>query len=86
MTTGSLDIEQPGELFAAMADRPIERLPRMTINLFSGGKHAGQQCPIQDVLIVPASAATIGNGLVMSSAVYQAAVRLVQKKSLNSPR
>ena len=66
--------------FAAMADRPIEQLPRMTINLFSGGKHAGQQCPIQDVLIVPASAATIGDGLVMSSAVYQAAVRLVQKK------
>ena len=67
--------------FAAMADRPIEQLPRMTINLFSGGKHAGQQCPIQDVLIVPASAATIGDGLVMSSAVYQAAVRLVQKNT-----
>jgi enolase len=66
--------------FAAMADRPIERLPRMTINLFSGGKHAGQQSPIQDVLIVPASSAAIGDGLVMSSAVYQAAVRLVQEK------
>jgi enolase len=52
----------------------------MTINLFSGGKHAGQQSPIQDVLIVPASSAAIGDGLVMASAVYQAAVRLIQKK------
>lgn len=66
--------------FVAMSDRPIERLPRMMINLFGGGKHAGQQSPIQDVLIVPASSAAIGDGLVMSSAVYQAAVRLVEKK------
>ena len=29
-------------------------LPRLTINLFSGGKHAGGQVPIQDVLVVPA--------------------------------
>ena len=28
-------------------------LPRLTINLFSGGKHAGGQVPIQDVLLVP---------------------------------
>ena len=28
-------------------------LPRLTINLFSGGKHAGGQVPIQDVLVVP---------------------------------
>lgn len=66
--------------FALMADRPIRRLPRMTINLFSGGKHAGQQCPIQDVLIVPASTVAINDGLVMASAVYQAAVRLIHTK------
>lgn len=66
--------------FAGMLDRPIQRLPRMTINLFSGGKHAGQQIPIQDVLIIPAPSVGIGDGLVMASAVYQAAVRLVQRK------
>ncbi len=31
-------------------------LPQLTINLFSGGKHAGGQVPIQDVLLVPVSA------------------------------
>lgn len=66
--------------FAAMLGQPVSRLPRMTINLFSGGKHAGQQVSIQDVLIVPAAASSIADGLVMASAVYRAAVRLMQKK------
>jgi enolase len=66
--------------FADMLGEPIERLPRMTINLFSGGKHAGGQVPIQDVLIVPASAKTIDQGLVMTSAVYHAAVKLIARK------
>ena len=35
---------------------PLRTLPRLTINLFSGGKHAGGQVPIQDVLVVPARA------------------------------
>ena len=58
----------------------IRRLPRLTINLFSGGKHAGQQLPIQDVLIIPASPTTVADSLVMASAVYQAAVRLIAAK------
>jgi enolase len=51
-------------------------LPRPTINLFSGGKHAGGQAPIQDVLVVPASARTMDEGLAMTFAVYQAAAEL----------
>jgi enolase len=66
--------------FAAMLGQTVDRLPRMTINLFSGGKHAGQQVSIQDVLMVPAAAASIADGLVMASAVYRAAVRLLRKK------
>jgi enolase len=66
--------------FAAMLGEPIRQMPRMTINLFSGGKHAGGQVAIQDVLIVPAAAANIDGGLVMASAVYQAAVRLIERK------
>jgi enolase len=66
--------------FAEMLGEPIRRLPRMTINLFSGGKHAGRQVAIQDVLIVPVAAATIDEGLVAASAVYQAAVRLIERK------
>ena len=34
-------------------------LPHPTINLFSGGKHAGGQVAIQDVLLVPVGVATI---------------------------
>jgi enolase len=55
-------------------------LPRPTINLFSGGKHAGGQAPIQDVLVVPASARTIDEALAVTFAVYQAAAELSYRK------
>jgi enolase len=48
-------------------------LPRPTINLFSGGKHAGGQVPIQDVLIVPLSPRTIDDCLSMTFEIYQRA-------------
>jgi len=54
-------------------------LPRLTINLFSGGKHAGGQVPIQDVLLVP-TAHTIDEGLATVFAVYQAAAELAHTK------
>ncbi len=40
--------------FAAILDPNLELalLPRPTINLFSGGKHAGGQVEIQDILLV----------------------------------
>lgn len=54
-------------------------LPRPTINLFSGGKHAGGQVPIQDVLIMPAAARTMDDALAMTFAVYQAAADLANR-------
>ncbi len=68
--------------FAAMATPggTARQLPRMTINLFSGGKHAGGQVAIQDVLIIPAAATTIEEGLATTYAVYQAAAELGMKK------
>jgi enolase len=66
--------------FADIAGVARPSLPRMTINLFSGGKHAGGQVPIQDVLVVPASARTIDEGLAMTYAVYQAAAELTCRK------
>lgn len=66
--------------FAAMLDDQPRTLPRMTINLFSGGKHAGGQVCIQDVLVVPTAAATIDDGLAATAAVYQAAAKLTQEK------
>ena len=60
------------------------RLPRLTINLFSGGKHAGGQIPIQDLLIVP-HAATVDDSLAMCHAVYQSALRLTWQKYQSRP-
>src|SRR5439155_852472 len=61
------------EHFATIAGRRAISLPRMTINLFSGGKHGGGQMPIQDVLVVPASSKSIDEGLAIAYAVYYAA-------------
>jgi enolase len=54
-------------------------LPRLTVNLFSGGKHAGGQVPIQDVLLAPVSARTIDDSLAMVYEVYQAAAELTYR-------
>ncbi|MGA9354223.1 MAG: enolase C-terminal domain-like protein, partial [Terriglobales bacterium] len=66
--------------FADMLGTPATVLPRLTINLFSGGKHAGQQVSVQDVLIIPMSARTIDEALVSAFDVYQAAADLVLTK------
>lgn len=56
------------------------RLPRPTINLFSGGKHAGGQVAIQDVLLLPVAATTIADALAHTCAVFHAAARLVAER------
>ena len=66
--------------FADMMGQPLRTLPRPTINLFSGGKHAGELCPIQDVLVVPVSATTIDRSLSDTFAVYQSASKLIARK------
>jgi enolase len=66
--------------FSEMIGFPAHRLPRLTINLFSGGKHAGQQVSVQDVLIIPMSAQTIDETLVCASDVYHAAADLILRK------
>ncbi|MGA9473145.1 MAG: enolase [Terriglobales bacterium] len=66
--------------FADMRGAPANTLPRLTINLFSGGKHAGQQVSVQDVLIIPMSARTIDESLVAAFDVYQAAADIILKK------
>jgi len=66
--------------FSEMLGSSADALPRLTINLFSGGKHAGQQVSIQDVLIIPMSAQTVDEALVAAFDVYQAAAELVFEK------
>ncbi len=66
--------------FADMLGASANVLPRLTINLFSGGKHAGQQVSVQDVLIIPMSAKSIDEILVSAFDVYQAAADLILRK------
>jgi enolase len=49
------------------------RLPRLMINLISGGKHGGQQTAIQDVQLVIPNAPTIRRTLEVMSDVFNAA-------------
>ncbi len=66
--------------FASLLGEEPKNLPRLTINLLSGGKHAGEQVAIQDVLMVPVSAATIDESLATAFDVYQAAASLVENR------
>ena len=65
--------------FAQLAGTNLEFLPRPTINLFSGGKHAGGQVPIQDLLMVPGQD-TVGNLLECAYQVFQSAASICQQK------
>lgn len=66
--------------FADLAAEPLRQLPRLSVNLFSGGKHAGGQVAIQDVLLVPLRAPSIAESLAMICAVVRAAGRLCETK------
>jgi len=55
-------------------------LPRPTINLFSGGEHAGGQVAIQDVLMVPLATTTMADTLAMAVEVFQCAAELMHAR------
>jgi enolase len=65
---------------ADLLGRIPDALPRPTINLFSGGKHAGGQIPIQDTLVVPLEAKTMDEALATTYRVYQSAAKLGLEK------
>ncbi|MDB6095111.1 MAG: Enolase [Verrucomicrobia bacterium] len=66
--------------FAEIAGLPLRSLPQLTVNLFSGGKHAGEQAPLQDILLVPTGAKNVDEGLEAVVSVYRAATKLIWKK------
>ena len=66
--------------FAELLERPLVRIPRPMINLFSGGKHAGGQVEIQDVLVVPLAARTVDEALASTFDVYRLASELIQRE------
>ena len=68
------------QYFATLTGVTAGVLPRLTINLFSGGRHAGGQVAIQDVLLVPAKARSIDESLARTYDVYQSAGKLVHER------
>ncbi len=67
------------QYFAKLLNNTSPKLPRLTINLFSGGKHAGGQVAIQDLLVVPL-VDNIADALAMTFEIYQCAAELTSKK------
>ena len=65
---------------ASLVGHTPDRLPRPTVNLFSGGKHAGGQVEVQDVLVVVPAARTIDEALAVTSDVYAAAAALCRDR------
>ena len=59
---------------------PPVGLPRPTVNLFSGGAHAGGQVPLQDLLILPRKAQSMAVALEICVAVYESAADLTGDK------
>ncbi len=68
------------QYFGRLLTANTYRLPRLTVNLFSGGKHAGGQVPIQDLLIVPMSAISVEEALSDLYKVYYSAADIIRKK------
>ncbi|MCY3658658.1 MAG: enolase [Caldilineaceae bacterium] len=55
------------------------QLPSPTINLFSGGVHAGKQVALQDVLVLPLPARPIDEQMAAMAEVYACAVDLIAR-------
>jgi enolase len=68
------------EYFASLLPSASPRLPALTINLFSGGKHAFGQVAIQDVLVVPNPGSTISENLAKMYDIYQEAAAIIRKR------
>ena len=72
-------VERGVPLYAHLADMAglvPSKMPMPTINLFSGGLHAGGQVALQDVLVVPIGARTMDEALAMTAEVYACAAEL----------
>jgi enolase len=72
---------QPLYAYAGAMDGTFStpQLPRPMINLFSGGKHAGGQVPIQDLLIMPMGP-SMDEIMQQAVAVFQCAAEIMQER------
>jgi enolase len=65
---------------AALAGNERPHLPVLTVNLFSGGKHAGGQVEVQDALVVLRTAPSLSAALSKVRAVFGAAADLTAER------
>ncbi len=68
------------EYFANLLPDGTPAFPRLSVNLFSGGKHAFGQVAIQDVLVVPRGEWSVAASLAMIYDIYQTAAETVAKR------
>jgi enolase len=66
--------------FATLLPDGTPTLPRLSVNLFSGGKHAFGRVAIQDVLIVPSPGWSVATSLAVIYDVYQTAAEIIGKR------
>ena len=66
--------------FATLLPEGVPTLPRLSVNLFSGGKHAFGQVAIQDVLVVPSPGSSVAESLAVIYDIYQAAAEIIAKR------
>jgi enolase len=66
--------------FADLIPAGAPALPRLSVNLFSGGKHAFGQGAIQDVLVVPSAGSSIAASLAKIYDIYQMAAEIVGRR------
>jgi enolase len=68
------------EYFNSLLPSTAPRLPALSINLFSGGKHAFGQVAIQDVLVIPRSGSSTSDRLAQMYDIYQEAAVIIRKR------
>src|SRR5579883_3481776 len=78
---------------AAAAGLPLYRylggpaaatLPVPMFNILNGGKHAENSTDFQEFMVMPAGAATFGDGLRMAAEIYQALKNVLHRRGLNT--
>jgi enolase len=68
------------EYFSHLISVQPQTLPRLIVNLFSGGMHAGQQVPVQDVMVVPIHTRTIHETMSTVYDIYYSAAELARNR------
>lgn len=68
------------QYFANLLPGTAPSLPRLSVNLFSGGRHAFGQVALQDVLVVPSAGWSVAESLAMVYEIYQTAAEIMAKR------